>query len=147
VGFRESVYIGHTTLSRQEVDEVCDKLGETYRGNQYHLLQRNVSAHPPPRLEARVVRCMVSTPSNSRRACCEQITAFRTRAAPQGAHARASTRKTDLVLGWEVMEGKRGRRWCTEQLVERGRQHTSAASPRGCTPQPNRCLSLNIRSI
>lgn len=41
VGFRESVYIGHTTLSRQEVDEVCDKLGETYRGNQYHLLQRN----------------------------------------------------------------------------------------------------------
>ena len=52
MGFRESVYVGHTTLSRQEVDEVCDKLGETYRGNQYHLLQRNVSVCPPLRLRA-----------------------------------------------------------------------------------------------
>ncbi|KAK3272882.1 hypothetical protein CYMTET_18844 [Cymbomonas tetramitiformis] len=41
VGFKESVVIGTTHLSREEVDAVCDQLGEAYRGNQYHLLMRN----------------------------------------------------------------------------------------------------------
>lgn len=41
VGFRESIKIGRTHLTRQEVDELCDRLGEVYRGNQYHLLARN----------------------------------------------------------------------------------------------------------
>jgi len=41
VGFRESIPVGRTHLSRQEVDELCDRLGEEFRGNQYHLLARN----------------------------------------------------------------------------------------------------------
>lgn len=41
VGFRQSIKVGRTFLTRQEVDELCDRLGEEYRGNQYHLLARN----------------------------------------------------------------------------------------------------------
>ncbi|GAB4820977.1 hypothetical protein N2152v2_008023 [Parachlorella kessleri] len=41
VTFRESVPIGETSLSPQEVHAVVQQMGRTYRGNQYHLLQMN----------------------------------------------------------------------------------------------------------
>mmetsp|Transcript_18528 Transcript_18528/g.40543 ORF Transcript_18528/g.40543 Transcript_18528/m.40543 type:complete len:221 (-) Transcript_18528:3718-4380(-) len=41
VGLRMSIYVGHTMLSRREVDAVCEELGDEFRGNQYHLLARN----------------------------------------------------------------------------------------------------------
>mmetsp|Transcript_5409 Transcript_5409/g.7316 ORF Transcript_5409/g.7316 Transcript_5409/m.7316 type:complete len:199 (+) Transcript_5409:327-923(+) len=40
-GFRGSVLVGRTRLSPQEVEDLCDQLGDEYRGNQYHLLSRN----------------------------------------------------------------------------------------------------------
>lgn len=41
VTFRESIPIGVTDLSPQEVYEVVQQLGQTYKGNQYHLLEMN----------------------------------------------------------------------------------------------------------
>lgn len=39
--FRESVYMGETNFSPAEVQQLVYKMGENYRGNKYHLLQRN----------------------------------------------------------------------------------------------------------
>lgn len=39
--FRESIYMGHTNFSPVEVQQLVYKMGESYRGNKYHLLQRN----------------------------------------------------------------------------------------------------------
>lgn len=39
--YRESIIIGETSLSREEVHELVTKMGEEYKGNLYHLLQRN----------------------------------------------------------------------------------------------------------
>ena len=39
--WRESVVIGETDMDPQEVQEVVQQLGGTYRGNAYHLLERN----------------------------------------------------------------------------------------------------------
>ena len=39
--FRESIVVGETTLSQQEVQQLVHSMGETYKGNRYHLLQRN----------------------------------------------------------------------------------------------------------
>ena len=39
--FRESVYVGETNLSQTEVQQVVARLGQEYKGNRYHLLQRN----------------------------------------------------------------------------------------------------------
>lgn len=44
VTFRESIEIGETTLSPQEVQQVVHEMGMTYKGNRYHLLQRNCNA-------------------------------------------------------------------------------------------------------
>ena len=52
MGFRQSIKVGRTFLTRQEVDELCDRLGEEYRGNQYHLLARNV--RPPTHVAAHI---------------------------------------------------------------------------------------------
>ena len=41
VVWRESVVIGETDLDPQEVQEVVQQLGTAYRGNAYHLLERN----------------------------------------------------------------------------------------------------------
>eukprot|EP00873_Tetraselmis_striata_P001339 jgi/Tetstr1/421603/TSEL_012544.t1 len=41
VQFRESIVIGETTLSQQEVQLLVHRLGETFKGNRYHLLERN----------------------------------------------------------------------------------------------------------
>ncbi|KAK9809843.1 hypothetical protein WJX72_000250 [[Myrmecia] bisecta] len=41
VVFRESVVVGETDLSPEEVQQVVQSLGEEFRGNRYHLLQRN----------------------------------------------------------------------------------------------------------
>jgi len=41
VKFRDSYVVGTTKLNRQEVTQACRKLGETYRGDMYHLLLRN----------------------------------------------------------------------------------------------------------
>jgi len=39
--FRESVVVGETTLSQSEVQQAVYALGETFKGNSYHLLERN----------------------------------------------------------------------------------------------------------
>lgn len=41
VVFRQSVLIGETTLTAEEVQSLVQTLGQTYKGNRYHLLQRN----------------------------------------------------------------------------------------------------------
>lgn len=41
VRFRESIYVGRTTLSRTQVRQVLVELGQTYKGTAYNLLQRN----------------------------------------------------------------------------------------------------------
>eukprot|EP00983_Pelagomonas_calceolata_P110164 1159639-Pelagomonas_calceolata.AAC.8 len=41
VFFRESIYMGETNFSPAEVQQLVYKMGEAYRGNKYHLLQRN----------------------------------------------------------------------------------------------------------
>ena len=50
MGLRMSIYVGQTMLSRREVDAVCEELGDEFRGNQYHLLARNV--RPPTHVAA-----------------------------------------------------------------------------------------------
>lgn len=39
--FRESITMGETTLSQAEVQQVVMKMGQQYKGNKYHLLQKN----------------------------------------------------------------------------------------------------------
>ena len=39
--FRESIVVGETTLSQAEVQQAVYALGETFKGNSYHLLERN----------------------------------------------------------------------------------------------------------
>lgn len=39
--FRESIQVGTTQMSPQRVQQVVQEMGETYKGNAYHLLQRN----------------------------------------------------------------------------------------------------------
>mmetsp|Transcript_35035 Transcript_35035/g.63028 ORF Transcript_35035/g.63028 Transcript_35035/m.63028 type:complete len:211 (+) Transcript_35035:58-690(+) len=41
VVFRESILIGETDLSHQEVYRLVQQMGNEYKGNKYHLLQRN----------------------------------------------------------------------------------------------------------
>lgn len=41
VTFRESAVVGVTELSSEEVQQLVHNLGQAYRGNRYHLLQRN----------------------------------------------------------------------------------------------------------
>ncbi len=42
--YRESVYIGETDLTQEEVHQLILKMGQDYKGNRYHLLQRSVQA-------------------------------------------------------------------------------------------------------
>ena len=44
VTFRESVEIGETALSPQEVQQAVHEMGSAYKGNRYHLLQKNCNA-------------------------------------------------------------------------------------------------------
>ena len=39
--FRESVLVGETSMSPQRVQQAVQEMGEQYKGNAYHLLQRN----------------------------------------------------------------------------------------------------------
>lgn len=39
--FRKSIYIGSTDLGAKDVREFMEKLAEEYRGNTYHLIQKN----------------------------------------------------------------------------------------------------------
>jgi hypothetical protein len=39
--FRESVVVGETSLTPQQVQQAVQELGQEYKGNRYHLLQRN----------------------------------------------------------------------------------------------------------
>lgn len=39
--FRESISMGDTNLSPQQVQALVQSMGQQYRGNRYHLLQRN----------------------------------------------------------------------------------------------------------
>ncbi len=39
--FRESVYVGDTDYSQDEIHQLMLKMGQEYKGNRYHLLQRN----------------------------------------------------------------------------------------------------------
>lgn len=41
VVFRQSMLVGETTLTAEEVQMLVQTLGQTYKGNRYHLLQRN----------------------------------------------------------------------------------------------------------
>mmetsp|Transcript_12596 Transcript_12596/g.35384 ORF Transcript_12596/g.35384 Transcript_12596/m.35384 type:complete len:197 (-) Transcript_12596:100-690(-) len=51
--FRESIVVGETTLSQQEVQQLVHSMGETYKGNKYHLLERNCN-HFSDELSARL---------------------------------------------------------------------------------------------
>lgn len=42
VTFRERIVVGDTSLTPQEVQDVVQDMGEVYKGNAYHLLQRCV---------------------------------------------------------------------------------------------------------
>ena len=73
--WRESVVIGETDLDPQEVQEVVQQLGTAYRGNAYHLLERNCNHfsdelchkltghHAPPWV------CVLSDIATSRHTC------------------------------------------------------------------------------
>ncbi|GFR48623.1 hypothetical protein Agub_g10537 [Astrephomene gubernaculifera] len=39
--FRESIPMGETELSQQEIHHLVQRMGNEYKGNNYHLLQRN----------------------------------------------------------------------------------------------------------
>ena len=39
--YRESIILGETQLSREEVHSIVQRMGQEYKGNLYHLLQRN----------------------------------------------------------------------------------------------------------
>lgn len=39
--FRQSVPMGETDLTQQEVQQLVSRMGNEYKGNRYHLLQRN----------------------------------------------------------------------------------------------------------
>lgn len=39
--FRETIHVGETNLSPAEVQRLIQKMGQQYKGNRYHLLQRN----------------------------------------------------------------------------------------------------------
>eukprot|EP00798_Chlamydomonas_sp_ICE-L_P027130 gene27130-2359_t len=39
--FRESHYVGETDLSQAEVQQLVARLGQEFKGNKYHLLQKN----------------------------------------------------------------------------------------------------------
>ena len=39
--FRESVLVGYTSMTPQHVQQAVQEMGEQYKGNAYHLLQRN----------------------------------------------------------------------------------------------------------
>jgi hypothetical protein len=41
VKFRESICVGETNLSQMELQQLIQKFGEQYKGNRYHLLQKN----------------------------------------------------------------------------------------------------------
>ena len=41
VVFRESIYMGDTDLTQAEVLQLVQKMGTDFKGNRYHLLQRN----------------------------------------------------------------------------------------------------------
>lgn len=41
VVYRESVSIGQTDLTPVEVQQLVSRMGAEYKGNRYHLLQRN----------------------------------------------------------------------------------------------------------
>ncbi|KAG1681599.1 hypothetical protein FOA52_014107 [Chlamydomonas sp. UWO 241] len=41
VVFRESIYMGDSDLTRTEVQQLVQAMGTEYKGNRYHLLQRN----------------------------------------------------------------------------------------------------------
>jgi hypothetical protein len=41
VVFRETIYMGDTDLTQDEVHALVQSMGAEYKGNKYHLLQRN----------------------------------------------------------------------------------------------------------
>ncbi|KXZ48970.1 hypothetical protein GPECTOR_24g260 [Gonium pectorale] len=41
VVYRESIPMGETNLSQQEIHQLVQRMGNEYKGNSYHLLQRN----------------------------------------------------------------------------------------------------------
>ncbi|EFJ49855.1 hypothetical protein VOLCADRAFT_73996 [Volvox carteri f. nagariensis] len=41
VVFRESIPMGETTMTQQEIHHLVQRMGNEYKGNNYHLLQRN----------------------------------------------------------------------------------------------------------
>lgn len=45
VTFRERQVIGTTSLTPQEVQDAMQEMGDVYKGNAYHLLQRCVDQH------------------------------------------------------------------------------------------------------
>ncbi len=40
VQFKESLYIGHTSLSSSAVDELIKSMGKDYNGNVYHIFHK-----------------------------------------------------------------------------------------------------------
>ena len=75
VVWRESVVVGETDLSAQEVQEVVQAMGAEYRGNAYHLLERNCNhfsdelcykltgRHPPPWVRRPLLLCCLCIPA------------------------------------------------------------------------------------
>ncbi|KAK6622908.1 Desumoylating isopeptidase 2 [Polyplax serrata] len=39
--FRQSVQIGHTDFTEREVEKIVDELGKEFRGDRYHLVNKN----------------------------------------------------------------------------------------------------------
>ena len=84
VVWRERVVVGETDMNPQEVQEVVQQLGNEYRGNAYHLLERNCNHftddlafkltgnHAPPWVRSKRQHASYRKPSLpvSQRCCC-----------------------------------------------------------------------------
>ena len=56
--FRERQVIGTTSLTPQEVQDAVQEMGDVYKGNAYHLLQRYVDQHVVLHVCRRLLRCV-----------------------------------------------------------------------------------------
>ena len=54
--FRERQVIGTTSLTPQEVQDAVQEMGDVYKGNAYHLLQRCVDRNAAPHVRRRSPR-------------------------------------------------------------------------------------------
>lgn len=41
VAFRQSIHVGHTDFTEQDVKRIIQELGKDFRGDRYHLMNKN----------------------------------------------------------------------------------------------------------